>query len=143
MNNSHIIWIACRGDVQVASITDNIVYLELLGACGSCSSSTMTMKLGLEKHLKNRFRQIKEVRQGSASAPLLTLEEVEKVLEGIRPFLSITGAEIEAVSVGEGILQPTVTLKLINLTIAIDSIRTEVVQRIKKHFGIPIRVEWL
>ena len=40
------------GNVAVSDIDGDIVRLELQGACGTCPSSTMTMKMGLEKPLK-------------------------------------------------------------------------------------------
>ena len=107
----------------------------------------MTMKLGLEKHLKQCFPQIKEVRQGQVGAPPLLLEEVEKVIDTIRPFIAIANAQIDAVSISEGILQPTIQLRLTNLTIAPctpNSIKAEIIERLKRHFGgIALRVEWL
>ena len=39
------------------------VRLELLGACGSCASSTMTMKMGLERGLREKIPEILEVEQ--------------------------------------------------------------------------------
>lgn len=40
------------GNVEVAEIDGPVVRLQLIGACGSCPSSTMTMKMGLERRLK-------------------------------------------------------------------------------------------
>ena len=40
------------GNVAVKEIDGPVVRLELQGACGSCPSSTMTMKMGLERRLK-------------------------------------------------------------------------------------------
>ena len=41
------------------------VRLELLGACGSCASSTMTMKMGLERGLREKIPEILDVEQVS------------------------------------------------------------------------------
>lgn len=42
--------IADGGNVRIVEITpQNIVVLELLGACGSCPMSPMTMKAGVEE----------------------------------------------------------------------------------------------
>ena len=50
------------GDINFVEITDdNIVNVELLGACGSCAFSTMTLKNGVEATLKRALPQIKEV----------------------------------------------------------------------------------
>jgi Fe-S cluster biogenesis protein NfuA len=41
------------GDIKFVEITeDNIVNVELLGACGSCPYSTMTLKNGVEEAVK-------------------------------------------------------------------------------------------
>lgn len=41
------------GDVRVVEITDRqIVRIELMGACGSCPMSTMTLKAGVEEAIK-------------------------------------------------------------------------------------------
>lgn len=50
------------GDVDIVEVTeDGIVKLRLLGACGHCPMSTMTLKMGIEKKLKERIPEIKEV----------------------------------------------------------------------------------
>ena len=50
------------GDVQLVDITeDNIVRVKLVGACGTCPMSTMTLKNGIEAELKRSFPEIKAV----------------------------------------------------------------------------------
>jgi Fe-S cluster biogenesis protein NfuA len=50
------------GDVRIIDITsDMIVKLELLGACGYCPMSTMTLKAGVEESIKRAAPEIKEV----------------------------------------------------------------------------------
>ena len=50
------------GDVKIVEITkDNVVMIELLGACGSCPMSTMTMKAGVEETIKREVPVIKSV----------------------------------------------------------------------------------
>ena len=47
------------GDVKIVEIDDQkVVHLELLGACGSCPMSTMTMKAGVEEAIKRRVPQV-------------------------------------------------------------------------------------
>lgn len=47
------------GNVKVLDIDENmVVRLELLGACGNCPMSLMTMKAGIEETIK---RQVPEV----------------------------------------------------------------------------------
>ena len=40
------------GNVELVDIDDGVVKVRLVGACSSCSSSTMTLKMGIEKALK-------------------------------------------------------------------------------------------
>jgi len=52
------------GDVELVDVTDDgIVSVRLTGACGSCPMSTMTLKMGIEKTLKQRLPEVKEVVQ--------------------------------------------------------------------------------
>ena len=47
------------GNVSVEEITsDNIVKLKLLGACGSCPMSIMTLKAGIEQAIKKAVPEI-------------------------------------------------------------------------------------
>lgn len=51
------------GNVKVLDVDDNmVVTLELLGACGSCPMSVMTMKAGIEETIKRQVPEIKDVR---------------------------------------------------------------------------------
>ena len=50
------------GDVKIVEITDdNVVMIELLGACGSCPMSTMTLKAGVEEAVKRAVPEISSV----------------------------------------------------------------------------------
>lgn len=50
------------GDVELVNITpDGIVQLRLQGACGTCPSSTYTLKMGIEEQLKQYIPAVKEV----------------------------------------------------------------------------------
>jgi len=50
------------GDVELVEITDDgIVRVALTGACGNCPMSQMTLKLGIEKYLKQKLPEIVEV----------------------------------------------------------------------------------
>ena len=46
------------GNVAVRDIDGGTVVLELQGACGTCPSSSMTMKMGLEKGLLEKIPEI-------------------------------------------------------------------------------------
>jgi Fe-S cluster biogenesis protein NfuA len=50
------------GNVSLVEITDdNIVRVELHGACKTCSMSMMTMKAGIEESIKRAVPEIKGV----------------------------------------------------------------------------------
>ncbi|MFA4909821.1 MAG: NifU family protein [Desulfobacteria bacterium] len=49
------------GDIQLVDVTDGVVKVVLTGACGSCPMSQMTLKMGVEKTLKEKIPGIKEV----------------------------------------------------------------------------------
>ncbi|MBB2150129.1 NifU family protein [Pedobacter gandavensis] len=54
--------IADGGDVAIEEITaDNVVKLKLLGNCGSCKMSFMTMKAGIEQAIMKAVPQITAV----------------------------------------------------------------------------------
>jgi len=54
--------IADGGDVAIEEITpENVVKLKLLGNCGSCKMSFMTMKAGIEQAIKKAVPQITSV----------------------------------------------------------------------------------
>jgi Fe-S cluster biogenesis protein NfuA len=51
------------GDVELVDIEDGVVKLRLMGACGSCPSSTITLKAGIERALLEEVEGIEEVIQ--------------------------------------------------------------------------------
>lgn len=51
------------GDVELVEIEDGVVKLRLMGACGSCPSSTITLKAGIERALMEEIDGVKEVLQ--------------------------------------------------------------------------------
>ncbi len=58
------------GSVRLLNITEDLVVeLELLGACGTCPMSTMTLRAGIEQALKRAIPQITRVEAVNASAP--------------------------------------------------------------------------
>jgi Fe-S cluster biogenesis protein NfuA len=63
------------GDVRLLGIEEGVVHLRLEGSCNGCSSSTVTMKLAIEKAIE-------------AAAPEVTGIEVEGVVE--KPEMSAT-----------------------------------------------------
>ena len=51
------------GDCELVDVEDGIVKLRLLGACGSCPSSTITLQAGIERALLEEVPGIIEVEQ--------------------------------------------------------------------------------
>ena len=51
------------GDVELVNFEDGVVYVKLLGACGGCPMSTMTLKLFIEERLKEEVPGVTEVVQ--------------------------------------------------------------------------------
>lgn len=51
------------GNVELVEIDGAIVKLRLQGACGSCPSSTMTLRMGIERRLREMIPEIQEVEQ--------------------------------------------------------------------------------
>jgi Fe-S cluster biogenesis protein NfuA len=51
------------GDIQLRDVDEStgVVTIELVGACVSCPASTMTLKAGIERILKDRVEGVTEV----------------------------------------------------------------------------------
>ena len=55
------------GDMEYVCIDDEMkVHLNLTGACGSCPMALMTLKMGIERYLKDACPEIVEVVQDNA-----------------------------------------------------------------------------
>jgi Fe-S cluster biogenesis protein NfuA len=47
------------GDCQLVEVTDEgVVKLRLTGACAGCPMSQMTLKMGIEQHLKEKIPEV-------------------------------------------------------------------------------------
>jgi len=58
------------GNVKVIEVNeDMVVSLELLGACGTCPMSVMTMKAGIEEAIKRQVPEISDVRATNLTTP--------------------------------------------------------------------------
>ncbi len=56
--------IADGGNVELVDVSDaGIVKVKLTGACAGCPMSTMTLKMAIEKKLKEEIPEIKAVEQ--------------------------------------------------------------------------------
>ncbi len=51
------------GNVEVVELDGPIVKVRLQGACGSCPSSTMTLKMGIERKMRECIPEVNEVVQ--------------------------------------------------------------------------------
>ena len=50
------------GDVELTEVTpEGVVKVRLTGACGGCPMSQMTMKMGIERIIKQEVPEVKEV----------------------------------------------------------------------------------
>ena len=50
------------GDIRLVEVTDDfVVKVKLLGACGDCKVSIMTLKAGVEQAIKKVLPEVKEV----------------------------------------------------------------------------------
>ena len=98
------------GNVSVPRVdaeTGN-VYLLLEGACGSCASSTVTMKMGIERVLKEKFGERlgeviqvdpKETEEEAGKLNELTIEAVQAEINRISAAIVAMGGVVRVVSV--------------------------------------------
>ncbi len=49
------------GDVELVDVDEGVVKVKLTGACAGCPVSTMTLKMGIERLLKEEIPDVKEV----------------------------------------------------------------------------------
>ncbi len=49
------------GDIKLIDVKDDIVKVQLIGACGSCPMSQLTLRQGVESILKQYIPEIKSV----------------------------------------------------------------------------------
>jgi Fe-S cluster biogenesis protein NfuA len=86
------------------------VYLKLEGACGSCASSTVTMKMGIERVLRENFPDLKEVLQvedDPESKPTeLTYQAVEDEVNRLKTAIIAMGGLVGTYIVVSDIVNP-------------------------------------
>ncbi|MAY79632.1 MAG: hypothetical protein CL930_02505, partial [Deltaproteobacteria bacterium] len=51
------------GDISLIKIEEQNIYVRLVGACNTCPSAVMTMKMGVEALLREEFPSMKELIQ--------------------------------------------------------------------------------
>jgi Fe-S cluster biogenesis protein NfuA len=49
------------GNIELVDVTDGVVKVKLTGACGGCPMSQMTLKMGVERTLKQQVPEVKSV----------------------------------------------------------------------------------
>jgi lysyl-tRNA synthetase class 2 len=102
------------------------------------------MKMGLERGLRDRIPEIQEVVQSVPQGPALDTEQVNIILDGVRPFLQVAGGDICIDRLeGLGGLQPTIWLEMSGSSASLNSVKLEIVQRLQRHFMLAgLNVEW-
>ena len=46
------------GNIEVVEVKENKVYVKLMGACGTCPSSQLTLRRGVERILREKFPEM-------------------------------------------------------------------------------------
>eukprot|EP00249_Psilotum_nudum_P009186 c21764_g1_i1 orf=289-1056(-) len=130
------------GNVSLHEIDGLLVKLKFQGACGSCPSSMMTMKMGIERRLIERIPEIVGVEQVMDEETGLPLNEenVEKVLAEIRPYLGGTGGgELELVKI-DG---PVVKVRIEGPAAGVMTVRVAVTQKLREKIPMIAAVQLL
>ncbi|KAJ7541658.1 hypothetical protein O6H91_10G069300 [Diphasiastrum complanatum] len=119
------------GNVALHEIDGLVVKLKLQGACGSCPSSLMTMKMGIERRLIEKIPEIIGVEQiaDEETGLALTEENVEKILSEIRPYLGGTGGgDLTLVTIDV----PVVKIKIEGPAAGVMTVRVAVTQKLRE-----------
>jgi len=119
------------GNVELYDIDGLVVKLKLQGACGSCPSSMMTMKMGIERRLMEHIPEIVAVEQvmDEETGLELTEENVEQVLAEIRPYLVGTGGgKLELVEIEN----PIVKVRIGGPAAEVMTVRVAVTQKLRE-----------
>lgn len=99
--------IADGGNISVVTLDQENakLTLQLEGACGSCSSSATTMKLGVEKALHAKFgsnlTEVVAISAPDTSSGDVSIEACEKVLDEVRDALRGLGSDVTVSEVDE------------------------------------------
>ncbi|EFJ20781.1 hypothetical protein SELMODRAFT_108525 [Selaginella moellendorffii] len=130
------------GNVALEEIDGLVVKLKLQGACGSCPSSLMTMKMGIEARLKEKIPEIIGVEQvqDTETGLELTEENVDKILSEIRPYLVGTGGgELTLVKI-DG---PVVKIRIEGPAAGVMTVRVAVTQKLREKIPMIAAVQLL
>lgn len=59
------------GDVELVDVQDDgTILVRMMGACSGCGMSVLTLKAGIERALKSKFPDIKEVKDINMDIPM-------------------------------------------------------------------------
>jgi Fe-S cluster biogenesis protein NfuA len=79
------------------------------------------------------------------SGPELTDEQVNIVLDGVRPFLQVVGGTIDINRI-EGLdsIQPSIYLQMSGSSASLNSVKLEIAQRLQRHFMMSgLQIQWM
>jgi Fe-S cluster biogenesis protein NfuA len=82
--------------------------------------------------------------QDNPQGPKITEDQINVVLDGVRPFLDVAGGSID-IDRMEGIdgLQPTIWLHMQGASASLSSVKLEIAQRLQRHFMQPgLKIQW-
>ena len=128
------------GNVELVEIDGLTVKLRLQGACGSCPSSMTTMRMGIQRKLMEKIPEILDVEQiiDAFEGMELTAENVESVLDEIRPYL--TGAGGGSLEL-EDIDGPIVKIHLGGDAANVMTVRVSVTQKLREKIPLIAAVQ--
>ncbi len=49
------------GDVELIDVEEGVARVRMVGACGGCPMSTMTLKMGIERAIRHQVPEVKTV----------------------------------------------------------------------------------
>jgi Fe-S cluster biogenesis protein NfuA len=49
------------GDIELVEVADGIVKIRFHGACNGCPSSNLTLQMGIERNLRDRIPEVRQV----------------------------------------------------------------------------------
>lgn len=124
------------GDCELVEAKDGIVRLRLLGACSSCSASSVTVKMGIERSLLERIPDIKEVVVIGVSLEQPSRDGLQALLDEIRPFLVTSKGRIDIEELSVNNAHPRLVLRFSGPPRKSVAIRASVINRITSRYPV-------
>merc|ERR1712187_1100034 len=122
------------GDCKVTDIDGHVVKIELQGACSSCPSSSITLKMGIERTLRDHIPEIEEVVAIIPNAEIPSRECVEEILHEVGPGLCASGGDIRLLRLGNP-LKPRVVIEMTGPARKSTAVRAEISNRVKEKYS--------